>query len=292
MFIFILTRWHDDDLAGRVLKASKEAKEAGEAYDEWDVVEFKAIATEDDEHRKEGQALWPEKFSIEKLRKKKTDMGSYEFSALYQQTPIDEENRKFKDEWYKYRDYSEVQKLDTYNVLTIDPRGKDDIKLGKDYIGTTINFIDLQNNWNVITKRMKLSASGLVDFMFDAWVKYKLHKICIEDNQFTQGLKHSWEEQSLVRGIFPLIELVKTGGRQKELRIEALVPRYERGAIYHIKINNENTCEALEEELRLFPKSPNDDASDSLAYQLDAALRPTDEEDDSTSGNITALWGS
>ena len=273
MIVFILTRWHDDDLAGHMLKETEEAKRNGEPYDEWKVIEFKAIATYDDEHRKEGEALWPDKFPLEKLLKKKASMGSYEFSALYQQTPIDEENRKFKQEWFRYRKLEDVEKLDTYNVMTIDPRGKDDIKLGNDYIGITVNFVDDQGNWNIISQKMKLSATGLVDLMFNYWQKYKLHKIGIEDNQFTQGLKISWEEQSRIRGIFPYIELVKHGGVQKELRIEALVPRYERGGIYHLTLGGINQCTGLEEELALFPKATNDDTSDSLAYQTQLAIR-------------------
>lgn len=290
MIVFILTRWHDDDLAGRVLSESRAAKKAGEPYDEWDVIEFKAIATEDDEHRKEGQPLWPEKFTLEKLLKKKSSMGSYEFSALYQQTPIDEENRKFKQAWFKYRDLAEVQTLNTYNVMTIDPRGKDDIKLGTDFVGVTVNLIDANNKWNIISYREKLSATGLVDLLFTNWQRYKLHKICMEDNQFTQGLLKSINDEMQVRGVYLYLELVKTGGTQKELRIEALVPRYERGGIYHITVGGSNQCETLEEELKLFPKASNDDASDSLAYQNQAAQKPDDDDDDVTSGNITNVW--
>lgn len=236
MIIFILTRWHDDDLAGRILKDAEEAKKRGEPYEEWDIIEYKAIATEDEEYRKEGEALWPAKFSLDKLMAKKAVMGSYEFSALYQQTPVDEENRKFKQAWFRYRRLEDVQQKETYNVMTIDPRGKDDIKLGKDYIGITINFIDSDGNWNFISYRDKLSATQLVDLMFTNWERYKLHKIGIEDNQFTQGLKMNWEEEMKLRRVYPSIELLKHGGTQKELRIEALVPRYEHGNIYHLTI--------------------------------------------------------
>ena len=293
MIIFILTRWHDDDLAGRVLKASKDAKKAGEEYDEWDVIEFKALATEDDEFRKEGEPLWPAKFSEQKLKKKRSEMGPYEFSALYQQTPIDEENRKFKSEWYKYRELSDVLALDTYNVMTIDPRGADDIKRGKDYIGITVNFVDREGKWNVMSHRQKLSATDLIDLMFTNWKRYNLHKIAIEDNQFTQGLKALWEAEMRIRGIYMNVELVKHGGTSKLLRIEALVPRYERGGIYHIKYADTNFCEDLEDELTLFPKATNDDVSDSLAYQTQAAQRPEDdvgEEFDRSDTDITQLW--
>jgi hypothetical protein len=297
MIVFILTRWHDDDLAGRVLKASREAKARGEAYDDWKIIEYKAIATEDDEHRKSGEALWPAKFSLEKLLKKRAEMGSYEFSALYQQNPIDEENRKFKQAWYKYREFSKVLQLDTYNVMTIDPRGKDDIDQGTDYIGITLNFIDREGKWNVICYRTKLSATDLVDLMFTNWKRYNLHKIGIEDNQFTQALKSVWEEEMLRRGVYMDVELLKHGGHSKALRIEALVPRYERGGIYHIKHGDTNFCKDLESELSMFPKATNDDASDSLAYQVQLAQRP---EDDVGSGeaynqsladrDVTATW--
>lgn len=290
MIVFILTRWHEDDLAGRVLQEAIDAEKKGEPHDKWEIVEFKAIATEDDEHRLEGEALWPAKFPIDKLLTTKTAMGSYEFSALYQQTPIDEENRKFKQSWFKYREKSEIDAKETYNVMTIDPRGKDDIKLGKDFVGYTVNFVDTENNWNIISSREKLSATSMIDLMFTNWQRYSLHKIVIEDNQFTQGLLKSINDEMKIRGVYMYIDLAKTGGTQKELRIEALVPRYERGAIYHLTIGGQNTCETLEEELKLFPKASNDDASDSLAYQTKAALRPEDNSGSSSSGNITTLW--
>jgi hypothetical protein len=183
-----------------------------------------------------------------------------------------------------------VRAKETYNTMTIDPRGKDDIKQGKDYVGITVNFVDKENNWNIISYRSKLSATQLVDMMFTNWQRYNLHKIGIEDNQFTQGLKSLWEEQMNIRGIYPYIELVKHGGTQKELRIEALVPRYERGSIYHIRVGGQNQCEDLEEELKLFPKASNDDASDSLAYQIQAAARPADDEVEEPSSLNTLVY--
>ncbi len=164
--------------------------------------------------------------------------------------------------------------------MTIDPRGKNDVKLGKDYIGVTVNFVDEDGNWNLLSYRMKMNATQLIDLMFSWWQKYNLHKIGIEDNQFTQGLQLSWEEQSRLRGVYPLIEMLKHGGTQKELRIEALVPRYERGNIYHLTISGENQCKDLEEELALFPKATNDDASDATAYQDQVVSKPYDEDDD------------
>jgi len=274
MVIFILTRWHEDDLAGRVLKENNLAKRAGEPHTDWEIIEYKAIATKDDQNRKEGEALWPNKFNLGKLLKKKSEMGPYEFSSLYQQNPVDDENRKFKSDWIQYRDFSEVMKMNTYNVMTIDPRGKDDIKLGKDYIGVTINFVDSEGNWNIISYREKLSAKQFLDLLFTNWEKYNLDRIGIEDNQFYQGMKYLIEDESRRRNVHPYILELKTGGTQKELRIEALVPRYNNLTVYHLTMNGQNLCSDLEEELATFPKASNDDASDSLAYQNQIAMTP------------------
>lgn len=272
MIVFILTRWHEDDLAGRVLRDEELARLNGDPYDKWDIISYKALATEDDEHREAGQALWPDKFNKAKLLTMKTAMGSYEFSALYQQTPIDEENRKFKQAWFRNRQYEIIETGTTYNIMTIDPRGKDDIKEGKDFVGVTVNFIENAHGdnpiWNLLSYREKLNATGIIDLMFTNWNRYHLHKIGIEDNQFTQGLLVSIRDEIRKRGVYLDITLLKTGGTQKELRIEALVPRYENGGIYHLTIGDLNQCAELEEELKLFPKAANDDASDSAAYQL------------------------
>ena len=78
----ILTRWHRHDLAGRIL------------YDEpedWDVYRFPAIMTHDYKYRNEydlrspGEALWPEKYPIEFLEKRKRN--GYEWDSMYQQIP-------------------------------------------------------------------------------------------------------------------------------------------------------------------------------------------------------------
>jgi hypothetical protein len=272
MIVFILTRWHDDDLAGRVLRDSKTAEVNGEPYDKWDIIQFKALATENDDHRSVG-----DKFNRDKLLTMKTTMGGYEFSALYQQTPIDEENRKFKQSWFRYKAYEELDTATTLNVMTIDPRGKDDVKEGKDFVGITVNFVENAGKdnpvWNFFSYREKLSATALIDLLFTNWGRYHLRKIGIEDNQFTQGLMVSIKEEMRRRGVYLDIMLLKTGGTQKELRIEALVPRYENGGIFHLTYGGANQCIELEDELKLFPKAANDDASDSAAYQLQMPIR-------------------
>ncbi len=88
--ILILTRWHEDDLAGRIL-----AEEA----DKWRVVRLPMEAEENDPlGRAEGELLWPEWFKQGMADDAKRDPRVW--SALYQQRPAPESGGFFKREWF------------------------------------------------------------------------------------------------------------------------------------------------------------------------------------------------
>jgi hypothetical protein len=72
--ILTMTRWHEDDLAGRLLRKQQDDG------DQWDVLCLPAI----DEH---GRALWPERYDEEELNKKRNAIGNRDFESLYQQNP-------------------------------------------------------------------------------------------------------------------------------------------------------------------------------------------------------------
>jgi predicted phage terminase large subunit-like protein len=95
--IIIQTRWHEDDLAGRLLK------DLFETNDRWDVIDLPALARENEDDplgRSTGEALWPERFDEDSLAEKKRLMGSYSFASLYQQEPMPRSGGLFKREWF------------------------------------------------------------------------------------------------------------------------------------------------------------------------------------------------
>lgn len=94
--ILIQTRWHSDDLSGRLQKEMLE--EDGE---QWEIVSLPALAEENDPlGRQVGEALCPERYDEEKLGKIKKKLGAYSFAALYQQRPIPTEGGLFKFDWF------------------------------------------------------------------------------------------------------------------------------------------------------------------------------------------------
>lgn len=96
--IIVATRWHEDDLIGRL---EKESRKEGGAH--WDVMKFPAIATDDDIlGRKAGDPLWPDRYDLNALLEIKKINSPYNWSSLYQQSPSPEEGGGVRRAWWKY----------------------------------------------------------------------------------------------------------------------------------------------------------------------------------------------
>lgn len=105
--ILIMTRWHEDDLAGRIL--------ASEDADEWTVVSLPAIAeTGDALGREVGAALWPERYNVSDLSDIKRAIGLRAFTSLYQQRPTEQEGGMFKRSHFQYIDENDIPKDTTF----------------------------------------------------------------------------------------------------------------------------------------------------------------------------------
>lgn len=94
--ILIMTRWHEDDLAGRIL--------ASDDADQWTVISLPAEAEEGDPLGREvGAALCPERYDSPALLSIKRVLG-HSYYALYQQRPTPPEGGMFKRQWFSLVD--------------------------------------------------------------------------------------------------------------------------------------------------------------------------------------------
>ena len=257
--ILIMTRWHMDDLAGRLLKKQEEGG------DKWEVIEFPAIANQDEEHRKLGEPLWPEKFNLETLAQTKSVVGNYDWHALYQQNPVATENQEFKPEFFQYRTIENVKSLDTRNFLTIDTAISE--KASADYTGFCLNFVDRENKWNLKAWRMRISPKDLIDMLFSLKDDWNIETIGIEKTIYLQAIKPFLDDEMRKRNKFLRVVELQHNQQAKETRIRGLIPRYESKSIFYIK----GECDDLEEEQTTFPKGIHDDTLDATAYQLQIA---------------------
>lgn len=95
------TRWHEDDLSGRLLDLMRKDTNAAQ----FEIIEFPAIRiTKDnqDDPREIGAALWEEKYSVGELQKYKTDPRAW--SSLYQQNPVPDGGGLFRDHMFRFVD--------------------------------------------------------------------------------------------------------------------------------------------------------------------------------------------
>lgn len=110
--VLVLTRWHEDDLAGRLLEASKESGER------WEVLRLPAVAGHDDPMgRRPGEALWPAWYPVDELDRIRGAIGPRDWSALYQQEPVPDTGGQFQRDWFNWYDADHLPKdLNVYGA--------------------------------------------------------------------------------------------------------------------------------------------------------------------------------
>lgn len=98
--LIVQQRWAEDDLCGKLLE---------EEGDEWEVLKLPIIY--------ENKTLWPERFSLEKILKRKERMSLKWWNALYMQDPDDSEDKSFqKIKYYQGKiDWSTLKEISYFD---------------------------------------------------------------------------------------------------------------------------------------------------------------------------------
>lgn len=170
--IVMATRWNCDDLIGRLL----EARAAGEG-DEWKVITFPAIAEHDEPMRKAGEALHPERFDIEALKRIRASVGEKVWASLYQQHPVPDGGGLFKEDWMRYWKQEDLPEHFDALVMSWDMTFKqtttsdfvvgqvwgkrkgsfyllDQVRDRMDFVRTKKAFLDLCQKWPKVTRKL------------------------------------------------------------------------------------------------------------------------------------------
>lgn len=99
--VIVQTRWHEDDLIGRLTDPTNPHYSPEEAA-KWKIINLPALAEENDPlKRQEGELLWPERFDMEFMEAQRR-LDPRGFSALYQGRPTPEDGDLFRRENIKY----------------------------------------------------------------------------------------------------------------------------------------------------------------------------------------------
>ena len=112
--ILIMTRWHTDDLRGRLLKINEEMKKKGIdiEFDDRETIDIPALTKapreqHDGTERSKRVSFRPDRFGVDYLLRKKFEIGVRDFEALYQQDPVASMGAIFKPQDFRYAKHSD-----------------------------------------------------------------------------------------------------------------------------------------------------------------------------------------
>lgn len=272
LMIIMATRWHKDDLSGRVLKQA-EAGEGPPVYR----LRMPAIAGEGDQlGRAEGEALWPQRWPAEKLQKKRSSMERYWWNALYQQDPTRHGRTEWPDEYFAEHIWpAHWPDQFEWSVVAVDPSKGKDSKRG-DFSG--IVFLGSAQGllWvDAIVER--LNPTALVGKTIEFFQEHQAHALGIEANQFQELLADEFDQQCFDRRIPPLPMNLINNSVAKELRIGRLGPHLDRKKI---RFRDTPGCRLLVKQMEEFPLGDHDDGPDALemAHRLLQGVSSVQEE--------------
>lgn len=259
VIVLVMQRLHQEDLAGFVLE-----------HGGWHELSLPAIAVVDQEvpvgpdelyYRTIGSILHPERESRETLERIKAEIGSLQFSAQYQQSPVPPEGNLIRRGWLK-----------TYDTA---PSRGSGVRIVQSWdIATTT---DERNDWSVCTTW----AIKKKDFyLLDVW-RSRVEFPALRRKVIDHAVSHQ-AQTVLIEKAGPGLQLVqdlrddatpgfpRPIGRKPEgdklVRMEAQTPRIEAG---HVLLPKEAPWLAeFLEELLAFPRGRHDDQVDSLSQFL------------------------
>jgi predicted phage terminase large subunit-like protein len=250
--IYIGTRWHDDDLAGRLLE---EAKAGGE---QWEVVSLPAEAEENDALGREvGEQLWPEWFTPEQLRIAKRDARNW--SALWQQRPMPESGDYFKNEWFRWYDTPPPRdQLRTYGASDYATKAE-----GGDWTVHVVVGLDPSSDIYVLDLwREHADSAAWAEALIDLMAKWKTITWAEEAGQIKASVGPFITKRQLERKVFA-VRRQFTSATDKPSRAQAIRGRIGMGKVLFPR--HAPWVIDLVQELLRFPAGTHDDQVDTLS---------------------------
>ncbi len=245
--VLVMQRLHVDDLAGYLMQ-----------QEGWEVLSLPAIAEAEEvvpigagkvHHRTMGEVLHPEREPLEALERLKAEMGSYDFSAQYQQAPVPAGGNMVKWEWFRF--FSEppplcdgavlIQSWDTASTTN---------ELASYSVGITALIDKTETIWVLDLVRGRWAFPDLQRKVIEAARCHRPRSILIEDHASGTALQQSLKQQG-----FAMIPIKPKG--DKVMRMHAHTAALEGG-----KVRLQRDARWLDEfrcEVLAFPKGKHDE---------------------------------
>jgi predicted phage terminase large subunit-like protein len=288
--IVILTRWHPDDLAGRLMETQdwKEGmwmhldypaikKVGGKKVSRRNLAKDHPMYVESGElsnlapakryvSEETEVALWPERFPLEELRRRER-LNPRDFASLYQQKPYIEGGNILKSEWWRY--YPEDLNPKKFQTLIIAADTAFKKTETADYSVAVvaglsqdgdIYVVDVhRGRWDFPELRQRLISINAV------WRGSGLRAIYIEDKASGQSIIQDLRRES---GMAVVPYKVQS---DKVSRVNSITPMIQGGRVYLPQ--SAPWLDTFVDECVSFPSGRHDDQVDALSMAVDILSR-------------------
>ena len=272
--VLVMTRWHMDDLAGRLMAAEKDGG------DKWDIVQLREIAEEgevDPLGRKPGEYLWPSRWPASSTDVIRTTQAAV-WESLFQQRPGAERGTMFLREWFDDENRYDLTNADgtpaplpefLMLVMSVDGAFSTNVNADRSAIavwGITKTHLYLLDAW---AERVDyISLLQAIRDKYNHWVDrgYKRLWVYIENKASGQSAIQTLRRESRMP-----IQEYNPGNVAKESRAQDVTPYFGTGRV-RIPRRAPFLSEWIEEHVK-FPTAEHDDYVDTSVPAIKALTR-------------------
>jgi|MDTE01.1.fsa_nt_gb predicted phage terminase large subunit-like protein len=260
--VIIQTRWHEDDLSGRILPEDYDGQSGmvtARDGEEWYVVSIPMFAERDDDplKREKGEILWKEWWSEDAMKQERITQGERNWSALYQQRPSPDTGNYFMREWIKTY-HKEPEEMKIYGASDYAVTAK-----GGDFTVHMVVGIDEEDNIYVLDLwREKTESSAWVEAFIDLVMRYRPLQWAEESGQIARGVGPFITKRQRETKAF-CFRKQYSSSKDKATRAQAIRARISQGMVFFPE--NALWLEDAIREVVHFPAGKHDDIVDVLS---------------------------
>ena len=258
----IQTRWHMDDLTGRVVRDMSK----NDRSDQYEVVEFPAIleVLNPKTNKHVQKPLWPEFFDLEALLRTKASMPTFQWNSQYQQQPTAEEAALIKRDWWQIWDRENPPKCE-YVIMSLDSAAETHNRA--DYTALTtwgVFFYEETNSYNIIllnSIKKRMEFPELKTMALEEYSEWQPDSFIVEKKSSGVALY-----QEMRRMGVPVTEYTPhRGSGDKLARLNSVADIVSSGICW---VPATRWAEEVVEEIAGFPFMSHDDLVDSTVMAL------------------------
>ena len=258
----IQTRWHMDDLTGRVVRDMSK----NDRSDQYEVVEFPAIleVLNPKTNKHVEKPLWPEFFDLEALLRTKASMPAFQWNSQYQQQPTAEEAALIKRDWWQIWDQENPPKCE-YVIMSLDSAAETHNRA--DYTALTtwgVFFYEETNAYNIIllnSIKKRMEFPELKEMALEEYSEWQPDSFIVEKKSSGVALY-----QEMRRMGVPVTEYTPhRGSGDKLARLNSVADIVSSGICW---VPATRWAEEVVEEIAGFPFMSHDDLVDSTVMAL------------------------